>query len=153
VHDDAIADLRGILQGKPEPDFEATVRNNLAWYLVTGPTERRDANEAVTLSARAAQLASDRPTFANTLGVAHYRLGRFDEAVTHLRRSLRESKPPVYDLFFLAMCFQGLGNVAAARDYYDQAEYWMREHARTLSSHMRSELEAIQQESRLVGLR
>jgi Flp pilus assembly protein TadD len=150
---DGIADLHAALQAKPTARQEATICNNLGWYYATSPVELRAADKAVTFATRAVRLAPDDTIYLNTLGVAYYRHGRFDEAIPHLRRSLRGAFSPAHDLFFLAMCYRKLEDRAKAQDCYDQACYWMSGHADKLPPHMRTELEAIQREAQLTESR
>jgi uncharacterized protein HemY len=91
--------------------------------------------------------------YLNTLGVAYYRLGRFDEAADALRRSLEQTDHPAHDLFFLAMTFQKLSQPDKARDYYTQAEYWLSINEESLESSIREELEAFRSEANALGLR
>ena len=82
------------------------------------------------LARRAVELAPDRATYLNTLGVALYRAGRHAEAVPVLERSLAVGKgqADAFDLFFLAMARQKLGQSARARADFDRALRWVREH-------------------------
>ena len=68
--------------------------------------------------------------YANTLGVAYYRAGRYREAVEILRPNLerQEDWGLAFDLYFLAMSHHQLGETARARDYYDWAVRWPRTH-------------------------
>jgi tetratricopeptide (TPR) repeat protein len=101
--------------------------NGLAWALVTAPEPLRDAEEAVALAEKAVGLACDNAAFRNTLGAAYYRAGRYREAVETLRPNLEEHGDGAlaFDLFFLAMGYQRLGETARARDYYDWAVRWV----------------------------
>src|SRR5262249_36012532 len=54
--------------------------NNLAWALATAPEALRNPAEAVRIAEKAVGLASESPTYRNTLGVAYYRTGRYREA-------------------------------------------------------------------------
>jgi tetratricopeptide (TPR) repeat protein len=59
----------------------------------------------------------------NTLGVAHYRLGKWQLAVEALQRSIEVKRQAgVYDLYFLAMSYAKLGDRDKARACYDQAD-------------------------------
>jgi tetratricopeptide (TPR) repeat protein len=149
---EAAADLRAALEGKLSPDLEAYVSNYLAWLYVTGPEGVRAPGEALKLAARAIRLAPGRATYANTLGLAYYRLGRWDEAVEALRRSLKEPEYAAHDLFFLAMSYQRLGDTAKARDCYDQAVYWCETHREGFDNAMREELEGFRAEADALGL-
>ena len=104
------------------------------------------------MASRAVRLALNKPNYVNTLGVAYYRLGRFDEAAETLRRNLEQSDHPAHDLFFLAMTFQKLSQTVKARDYYTQAEYWLSINEEFLTPSLREELEAFRSEAKALGL-
>ena len=61
----------------------------------------------------------------NTLGVAYFRLGAWDDAPSALYRSmeLRDEGDSI-DWFFLAMIHQRLGRKERAREWYDKAVQW-----------------------------
>ena len=113
----------------------ALAHNDLAWLLLTGPQDARDPKEALPLARKAVELAPDQPLYRNTLGVALYRTGQFAESVGVLETSLREGKGEhdAFDLFFLAMCHQKLGDSTKAKEYYDWAVDWVEKQAKTLS--------------------
>src|SRR5262249_41024604 len=69
----------------------ATAQNNLAWMLLTGPKELRDARQALPHALSAVELKEDQLSL-NTLGVAHYRNGQCTEAVAVLEKSLAAGK-------------------------------------------------------------
>jgi len=123
--------------------------NNLAQIYVNGPTELRAPGKALALAESGLRLAADNWACRNTLGVAHYRLNHFEQAVVALERSLRESngERAAYQLYFLAMCYFRLGDAAKARDSYDQAARWVPEHAERLPPGWRERLETIRGEA------
>ncbi len=105
-----------------------TLLNNLAWFLVTTPPEaHRDPARALELVTRALERFPHDPTFLNTLGVIQYRLGRFEEAVASLEKSMErsESGATAFDLLFVAMAHQRLGRRTEALEAYRAAERWM----------------------------
>jgi tetratricopeptide (TPR) repeat protein len=118
------------------PD-SALACNDLAWAYVTVPEALRDAKAALLLSEKAIRLTSADDharnahivaNYRNTLGLVYYRAGRFREAVALLRTNLEErqnDKLLPYDLLFLAMCFQRLGETERARDCYECADRWI----------------------------
>jgi eukaryotic-like serine/threonine-protein kinase len=120
---EALAALRNAVQTDPS-DLDA--HNNLAWLLSTGPKELRDPAAALPLARRAVERAPDPSPYLNTLGVALYRNGQFKEAIGVLEKSLAAGKgqADAFDLFFLAMCKQRIGEKAAAKARYDQAVKW-----------------------------
>jgi tetratricopeptide (TPR) repeat protein/tRNA A-37 threonylcarbamoyl transferase component Bud32 len=85
------------------------------------------SQKALFLARKAVELAPDQWLYRNTLGVVHYRLGNFAEAVKHLELGLDGSKGDTagFDLFFLAMCHQRLRNAGKARECYGQAVRWV----------------------------
>jgi WD40 repeat protein/Flp pilus assembly protein TadD len=109
------------------PD-NAKVCNNLAWAYLTAPEPLRDVKAAVTLAEKAVRLAPNNAVYANTLGAAYYRAGRYREAADVLRPNLdrQGDKYLALDLHFLAMSYHQLGETARARDYFAWAVRWER---------------------------
>jgi tetratricopeptide (TPR) repeat protein len=101
--------------------------NNQAWQLLTGSPAKRDAAAALKLAQRAVELAPNDAMYINTLGVAQYRNGQYREALATLEHSLAlgDGQWDGFDLFFLAMCHQKLGDPKKARDCFDQAVHWV----------------------------
>ncbi len=105
----------------------ADLTNNLAWLLSIHPSPgHRKPEEAVAL---AQQAVRDEPQFWiywNTLGVACYRAGRFEEAQAALERSTTLNQGGhAFDYFFLAMVHAKLGDDQAASKHFGQAVQWM----------------------------
>jgi serine/threonine protein kinase/WD40 repeat protein len=121
--------------------------NELAWKLVTEP--QRDPASALLLAKRAVELMPEKWSYVNTMGVAHYRLGQYAEAVENLQRSLSESKGAMAaeDLFPLAACYARLGSLAKARDCYDRAVRWTRERWDKMRDDIKQELTMFQAEA------
>jgi tetratricopeptide (TPR) repeat protein len=102
--------------------------NDLAWVLTTcSDPDSQHPIVAVTLAKKAIELdpASSKANY-RTLGVAHYRMGKWEAATAALEKSmeLREGGDST-DWFFLAMCHRQLGDEGAARKWYDKAVVWM----------------------------
>jgi tetratricopeptide (TPR) repeat protein len=123
----AVADLQKALKMNPN---HADSCNELAWVYVTGPPEIRAPDRALALAQKATRMAPSNWIYRNTRGVVYYRLGQFDAAIDDLQRSIQDNKEGATadDLFFLAMAYHGLGNAAKAREYYDQAIRWCKQH-------------------------
>jgi serine/threonine protein kinase/WD40 repeat protein len=119
----AIERFRLALAASPN---NADACNNLAWAYLTAPEALQDAKAALPLAEKAVRLASGNANYRNTLGLAYYRAGRFREAVETLRPNLKtqENWGLTFDLYFLAMSHQRLGETARAQDYYDLAIRW-----------------------------
>ncbi len=102
--------------------------NRLAWTMVTGPVEFRDAHQAVQLVQRAMDDPSvtdkQRALYLNTLGVAQYRAGQFDQARATLSASAATQPPQdqPFDLYFLSMCAARLGDIKEAKQIFEKAE-------------------------------
>jgi WD40 repeat protein/tetratricopeptide (TPR) repeat protein/tRNA A-37 threonylcarbamoyl transferase component Bud32 len=151
--DEALADAEAALRLKPDQgnrDPLAHLFNDLAWRLAVGPAHTRDPARAVDLARRAVDLAPDRATCHNTLGVALYRAGRYAEAVPVLERSLAAGKgqADAFDLFFLAMARHQHGQTARARADFDRAMRWRRDHPNLTQPGWSDELDAFQAEAR-----
>jgi tetratricopeptide (TPR) repeat protein len=108
----------------------AMASNDVAWALVTAPEMLRDSEAAVLLAENALRLSpenlEERTFYRNTLGVAYYRSGRFQDAIRTLRDNLtaRQDKFLPFDLYFLAMSYAQLGDADRARENYDWAVRW-----------------------------
>ena len=113
-----------------KPEF-AVPYNNLAWLLATAPDEKlRDPARAVELAQKTAQLNPTLPGNFNTLGIAEYRAGKWQEAIRWLNKSTKAgSGGSAFDWFFLAMAEERLGLHLEARDDYVKAIEWMEKHA------------------------
>ena len=108
----------------------AAACNNLAWFLATVEIEQlRDPARAVELAHKAHELKPQRTDFFNTIGVAHYRAGDYQDAIKWLDDSMQSSNGGnARDEFFLAMAHERLGNHSQAKEYYNQAVKWMEEY-------------------------
>jgi hypothetical protein len=96
--------------------------NNASWYVVRWPGAAQAQYErALKQAEEACRLAPGDGASLNTLGVAQYRLGRYEEALKTLTQSeklnslYRGSTSLPADLAFLAMCHQQLGQRQEAR--------------------------------------
>ncbi len=141
----AEADRRKILELAPEDSRQL---NNRAWRLLTGPATLRDAATALNLAQKAVDLTPNEAMYLNTLGVAQYHNGLYKKAIPTLEKSLElgNGKTDAFDLFFLAMCHQHLGNPARAKECFDRAVRWRREQ-KTLPPQYIQELKAFQAEA------
>src|SRR5262249_38239563 len=84
--------------------------------------------------------------YQNTLGVVHYRLGEYPQALQTLQDNVQQGRGLVaaYDGYFLAMTYQGLGQPDKARGSYSHAARLP--HASTPSPRESALLDAIQTE-------
>jgi tetratricopeptide (TPR) repeat protein len=117
---EAIEHLQQALEINPN-HLEAC--NNLAWILATtSDNALRDPNRAVQLAQKAIELDPQGVDFFNTLGVAHYRAGHWQEALQWLNKSTQATHGgSAFDWFFLAMAHQQLGQHDKALSDYDKA--------------------------------
>jgi tetratricopeptide (TPR) repeat protein len=142
----AIESYRRRLDANPN---DAAACNNLAWAYLTAPGPLRDVKAAVPLAEKAVRLGPASATYANTLGVAYYRAGRYREAADTFRSNLarQEDSALAFDLYFLAMSYHKLGETARARDCYDWAVRWSRTQ-QGLTADQREELTEFRAEAR-----
>lgn len=123
------ADIRTKLL--PVSDDPSTL-NNAAWALVSSadPDAWRP-NLAVKMAEKASEVEPETNGLLNTLGVAYYRAGEWEKAVTTLQQSIQVSKGAngAFDTFFLAMAHWQIGNEQEAHGRFDEAMTWMTENA------------------------
>jgi tetratricopeptide (TPR) repeat protein len=95
--------------------------NSAAWMVVRAPGGKKEAYALALLQAKAAvQAVPGNGNFLNSLGIAHYRLGHYAEALRTLMQSeklnaTKEGLHPV-DLAVLAMAQHQLGEKDKARE-------------------------------------
>jgi tetratricopeptide (TPR) repeat protein len=130
----ALADVAplGDQAGNFEGRYSATapsVRNDWAWLLATCPDAKvRDPKRAVELAQKAVEL-DPRGSYWNTLGVAQYRAGNFQEALAALGKSMElQEGGNSFDWFFVAMVHWRLDRKDEARQWYNKAVAWMEKH-------------------------
>ena len=102
-------------------------QNGLAWLLATCPdTKLRDPYRAVELATEAVELDPKDKRYPSTLGVAHYRSGDCQAAITALKKSMDLRRGgDSFEWFFLAMAHWQLGEKVEARKWFDRAVQWM----------------------------
>jgi tetratricopeptide (TPR) repeat protein len=118
-YDEAEKAFRESIKNRPDDHFAL---NYLAWLLATSPEHERYAqNEAVALARKAVELSPQTASYVNTLGIALYRAGQLEEAITTLRHSAvmqfgRDSS----DWFFLSMALYRRGEIEEAMSSFAQ---------------------------------
>jgi tetratricopeptide (TPR) repeat protein len=107
----------------------SNILNNLAWLLATYPdVTRHDPEAAVGYARRAVELARDNGNDWNTLGVACYRAGKWQDAKTALERSMKlRNGGDSFDWFFLALVYHQLGQPQEARQWCEKAVRWFQQ--------------------------
>jgi tetratricopeptide (TPR) repeat protein len=113
------------------PAEDPQVPNDLAWLLATCPEPSlRDPDRAVALAQQAVLADPGNGGYWNTLGVAYYRAGRWEDAVAALEESMRKGQgDSTWNWLFLAMARWQLGDQDGSRRYYDRAVALMEKHA------------------------
>jgi WD40 repeat protein/tRNA A-37 threonylcarbamoyl transferase component Bud32 len=126
-HAQALADLRKAAELEPK---RARFCHALARLYALAPEPLRDAAQALTLAERAVQRQPGDWLLEHTRGVALYRAGRTEEAITVLQRSLKGGggQLDALNLYFLALCHHRLGHSQKARDCFRQAAAWRQAH-------------------------
>jgi tetratricopeptide (TPR) repeat protein len=122
----------------------ALALNNLAWLQATCPQiDLRNPREAVTNARRATTIEPDNGNSWNTLGVAHFRAGEWDDARDALAESMKlRNDGDSFDWFFLALVEYKLGKPADARDWYEKAVAHFRQSAPYNAELFRFQVEA-----------
>ena len=107
--------------GATHPDALRFI-DDLAWMLATSPdTEVRNPGRAVELANEGVQLRPMHEESWRTLGVAQYRCGDYQAAITSLEKGIelrRESTS--IEAFFLALALCQLNQKVQAREWYDK---------------------------------
>jgi hypothetical protein len=127
-----------------ERRLAARALNNWAWLLATCPeTSLRNYEDSVKYARRSLEVEPKDALTWNTLGVAYFRLGAWDDALSALYRSMElRDEGDSNDWFFVAMIHQRLGHTERAREWYDKAVQWTHVLGRDNEELYRFEVEA-----------
>lgn len=144
----AIADYDFVLAADDVPNdkYELSL-NSLAWLLVTGPIELRDADRARILARKANSRSPGTDYIQNTLAWALYRCGEYRESRELLLDNVsRESNNQKgLDWLCLAMCSHQLNMAEESNNAWNQS-------IRYIATAEESELEELQKLSREVAI-
>jgi len=105
--------------------------DRLAWLLATTADEKlRDPKKALALARKAVELEPMNGNWRNTLGLAHYRNGAWQDALVELNQSMQlRNGGTGEDFFFLAMAHWQLNHRDQAHQWYGQAVVWLEKNA------------------------
>ena len=118
-------DVRRISTTSPSTDVDSL--NSQAWDLANAPFPAlRNPTAAVALATRAVQLRPTDQYVRNTLGVARYRAGDFNQAIADLHESIKLGGSAT-DSIFLAMAHHQAGHTDLARAWYVLSSQWLNE--------------------------
>jgi tetratricopeptide (TPR) repeat protein len=123
--------------GDTEKQRQALGNNTEAWRLATHPEAKsRDPRRAVELAQQAVELAPNEGFYWNTLGVAHYRAGNYQDSIAALEKSrqLRAGQFAALDYLLLAMAHWKLGHKDEAQNWRAQALEWMQKNQEALKN-------------------
>jgi serine/threonine protein kinase/predicted Zn-dependent protease len=124
LRDHKLEDAKAVLQQAPEKCKNLPlILNNLAWFMVCQPQPPAgDLELGLRLAKQATEKLPKNGGLWNTLGVAHYRVGNWQDAIDAIQKSLDLRKGgDSYDFFFLAMAHWQLGAKEQAQDWYKKA--------------------------------
>ena len=108
------------------PDRECVLGNSTTWQAVW-PAGSTATPEQVSLMQKIVSI-EPKGIYFNTLGVALYRAGQFEQAIKACQQSVQKSPgemglpgPYPSDFAFIAMSYHQLGNQALSREFKDKA--------------------------------
>jgi tetratricopeptide (TPR) repeat protein len=124
--DELLEAYRAMLRLRPGSD---AVLNNIAWKLVIA-TDRpaRDYDEALVYARKCVGVNPKDGNHVNTLALAEYRVGHWNESIAACERSmsLQKGGTPL-DWFILAMAYSRRGENEKAGTWFDKAVAWTKE--------------------------
>ena len=108
-----------------DPNY-SNIPNNLAWALAMSPDRALgDYDEAAVLAGEAIALDPKAGASYNTLALAEYRRGRWDDSIAASERSMALTLGGnAYDWFLLAMAHAGKSEKDKASTWFDKAVIW-----------------------------
>ena len=137
------------------PSQAAAGYANLAWLLVRRPEKMANPEIAVELYRKATETQPENWDYLNGLGVAYYRAGHWENAITILTKST-ELPGGEHDrnFLFLAMANWQSGNKAAAAKWYNKSIEWIQKNNIDTAQLLRSPLYSFYMEAaELMGIK
>jgi len=124
--EEAIPEYRLATQTDPNCTFSL---NALAWGLIVSASRSRgDYDEAVAHARKAVEVEPRNGNYVNTLALAEYRAGHWEESIAASERSMALGSgggPSTW--FFLALAHGKKGAKGAARKWFDKAVAWTKD--------------------------
>jgi hypothetical protein len=128
--EEAFADLEKNADILRNPSEAAEVYHKVAWDLVCRPQRLVNPQIIVELFRKAHETAPEEWRYLNCLGIAHYRAGQWEEAITELTKSTElVDGENSWNFLSLAMAYWQLDDKTAAADWYNKAIEWMQKHS------------------------
>ena len=126
--------------------------NDIAWMFVIGPDAVADYGPILQKARTAVESSPDESGSNNTLGVALYRAGKYDQAVERLNLAVakRGGEDTASDWIFLALAHHRLGHAEEAGKWLQKAAAWIDRHAAKLPWPHRLEMELFRAEANAV---
>jgi WD40 repeat protein len=121
--------------GDTEKQRQALADNNEAWGLAAHPEAKsHNPRRAVELAQQAVELAPKEGFYWNTLGVAHYRAGNYQDSIAALEKSrqLNAGQLAALDYLLLAMAHWKLGHKDEALAWRAKAVEWVQKNRNAL---------------------
>ncbi len=127
-HDKAAAEYESAIELYPD---SPSLLDKLAWTLATTPDgDLHDPKRAAELALKATKLSPKNPSYWNTLGVAQYRSGEFNDSITTFEKSMDLADGgDAISWFFMSMAYSRLGELEKAHARYRDSVTWMKKHA------------------------
>ena len=149
-YDQAAAQYGQALELIPTLHSPVSGLSDIAWIYAMGPLRFRSPAKALPLVQAAAKYEPGHHGHQSTLGIVYYRVGQLDQAKQTLLNCIQthQSGGDGFEFFFLAMCYQRLGERAQANDYYRKATNWLEQHTPSLSPQEHDDLETIRAEAK-----
>jgi serine/threonine protein kinase len=120
--------LEGRLERALASADNARFLSSASWDVVKRPDYSPELyTRALEAARRACELQPDNGAFLNTLGVAQYRVGRFEEARATLTRSDQLNDGHPADIAFLAMALARIGRMDAAHRELERLQLLMKQ--------------------------
>jgi serine/threonine protein kinase/WD40 repeat protein len=114
--------------------------------------ELRDSRRAIELARRCVDAMPETSQHWNTLGLAQYRNNLFREAIDSLLRaeSMQPDRDTARNGFVLALAFHRLGDMAAAREWFETSREWVMLHQGSLDcdAQIAAEMKMLEAEAR-----
>jgi serine/threonine protein kinase/WD40 repeat protein len=122
----ALADLELLLKEKPTSsdwnDELAASCDAVARHFAISDAQAGYAARALPVARHATELEPYSWDHHHTLGAVLYRLGRYQEAIPQLSHARPDNHAWPFESYFLAMCYQKLGQHQTAKEWFERAK-------------------------------